>query len=228
MKAAGSLHAVSMVLGKCPTSPTEPVQCETRSQFGLGDGICPCCDPALKPGVGPQICDEGYICCLDGSWGCSIIGKPGFYGCGESVVTKLSVGIICPRIVLPEPTPSPTKKPVNTKSCCVAEDKPPCKKAACCNDGTWTCPAKDGSYLCPDQAWLGVPTGKVCQKCCIDRERPPCPSGDWSCCSDGTLQCPDPATGLYLLVWKCSSQEAVGQHVLLRSKSQARLFPPWR
>jgi hypothetical protein len=51
--------------------------------------------------------------------------------------------------------------------------------------------------MCNGKVVLGFPIGKVCKECCIDHERPPCPTGKWACCSDGTLQCPDPSTGLY-------------------------------
>ncbi|KAI2507860.1 hypothetical protein MHU86_6518 [Fragilaria crotonensis] len=98
----------------------------------------------------------------------------------------------------PTPTPDLSPTPPPTKiDCCVAEAKPSCPKAACCEDGTWTCPSADGTYLCNGQVSFESPKGKICDKCCIDRERPPCPVGDWACCSDGTLLCPDPATGLY-------------------------------
>lgn len=83
-------------------------------------------------------------------------------------------------------TPHPTLQP--TTSCCVVEAKHSCPNAVCCEDGAWTCSGRDGS-ICP--------IGQVCNKCCIDHERPPCPIGDYFCCSDGTWQCPNPSSGLY-------------------------------
>lgn len=137
------------------------------------------------------------MCCPDGSWGCGIIGQPGFYGCSGVVVTQPPVGIICPPTPKPTPAPIPTLPPTKV-DCCLAEAKTKCPKAACCEDGTWTCPMKGGGYLCNGQVLFGSLKGKICNDCCIDHERPPCPVGNWGCCSDGTLQCPDPATGLYV------------------------------
>ena len=141
------------------------------SLAAIDDGIVsslripPCCDPALEPGS--DQCESDYLCCPDGSWGCGIIDKPGVYACSGVELAKPIPGIICP------PTSPPTSDNIN---CCLAEDKPTCPKAACCKDGTWTCPVKDGSYLCNDQALEGSPTGKVCSECCFQPDRQPlCP-----------------------------------------------------
>ena len=147
--------------------------------------IPPCCDPALQPG--PDTCQSGYICCPDGSWGCELTDKPGVYDCSGVELAKPTPGITCP------PTSPPT-----AEKCCVEEDKPTCSKASCCDDGIWTCPAQDGSFLCNGQVSFNSPTGKVCKQCCINHERTRCPIGDWACCSNGSLICPDSTTGTYM------------------------------
>ncbi|KAI2488979.1 hypothetical protein MHU86_25621 [Fragilaria crotonensis] len=82
-------------------------------------------------------------------------------------------------------------------SCCLVEAKPKCPNKGGCEVGTWTCPASDGTYVCNSRIVFGRPLGQVCNKCCIEQGRLPCPSGNYACCSDGTAQCPDPSSGLY-------------------------------
>ena len=140
----------------------------------------PCCDAGLEPG--PTDCDEAHICCPDGSWGCSILSKPGVYGCNGVEVENPAPGTICPRSLAETP-------------CCLLELMKTCDRVACCDDGTWVCPDGTGKYNCNGK--IGPkPSGKACtpsRKNCCDRKnrRNDCPTGNdnQECCSDGSWAC---------------------------------------
>jgi hypothetical protein len=53
-----------------------------------------CCDTATEPGQNNnQICKEGYACCPDGTWSCSI-GDGKTFPCG-GVLVENPVGTVC-------------------------------------------------------------------------------------------------------------------------------------
>lgn len=88
-----------------------------------------CCNPADKPGTGPNpACIEGATCCADGTWQCN-------QGTGEPACDNnegVCLGYAC------DPADEPG-----------TGDNQPCfEGATCCPDGLWHCNDFGGSPTC--------------------------------------------------------------------------------
>ena len=158
------------------TTKPSGVECEV-----VGPIAFICCDPHEEPGkYGNGRPREGYRCCPDGTWTVSI-GDGKTFGCGGGLTTG-PFSEACP--------------------CCDPSAQPDCSEAACCYDGSWSCPSivDDGtlSYSCGDLVQQDPPSGIVCKKeepvdfiCCDPNEEPGKygngrPREGYQCCPDGT------------------------------------------
>ncbi|MEZ4266884.1 MAG: Kazal-type serine protease inhibitor domain-containing protein [Myxococcota bacterium] len=169
----------------CPNGATGESQCKAGPGKVCEGG---CCDPAKAPVfTGTSGCKEGYACCPDGTWACSI-GDAKTFPCGGEL-TQGPFGEVCPA----EP------------GCCDGKTEPGAfgnpfcfEGHACCPDGTWACSIGDGkTFSCGGELTTG-PFGGICEvedTCCDKAEFPLCLIGNAECCGDGTWACPDGKTG---------------------------------
>jgi hypothetical protein len=162
----------------CPTEvPQEEPRCLEKERQ--------CCDPMQSPGFGSDFggCKgEGFRCCPDGQWSCSIGDGKTFPCGGELVTTGFS-----------EPCNTPIVCPVDVKTCSdggiVSRDPqnecrfPECEKRLCAAD-VMTCP--DGSFVGRDSengcTFQPCPTPVVC-------------AADVKICYDGSASSRDPNNG---------------------------------